>query len=71
MSKVQTDNNEKAIGVIAQVDEEIQNLSIKVKCDQISQKPSYAHNGKEWFSSPMGSSITKLITRTSMPKVDR
>ena len=32
MSTVQTDKNEKVIGVIAQVDEEIQSLSVKVKC---------------------------------------
>ena len=38
MSKVQTDKNGKVIGVIAQVDKEIQSLPIKVKCDQIPQK---------------------------------
>ena len=47
MSTVQTDKNQKAIGVIAQVDKETQSLPIKVKCDQISQKPSYAHNGNK------------------------
>ena len=47
MSKVQTDKNQKAIGVITQVDEEIQSVPIKVKCDQISQKPSYAHNSNK------------------------
>ena len=47
MSKVQTDKNEKAKGVIAQVHEEIQSLPIKVKCDHISQRPSYAHNGNK------------------------
>ena len=47
MSQVQTDKNEKTIGVIAQIDEEIQSFPLKVKCDQISQKPSYAHNGNK------------------------
>ena len=35
------------------------------------QKPAtYAHNGKERFSSPIDSSINKLMITTPLPKVD-